>query len=361
MNYVNTQLVIESDKAPSGELKWRSPSNIALVKYWGKHGIQLPNNASISFTLENAYTDTKLAYSPKENIEEKIDLDFYFEGQKNEAFAKKVNKFFESLIPIFPFIEQFKFTIHSSNSFPHSAGIASSASAMSALALCLCSLEHKLFGTLKDDSSFEQKASYIARLGSGSACRSIYGGLVTWGETTYVPSSSNLYAIKNQDIHPVFTTYRDDILIVDKGEKSVSSRAGHGLMENNIFAPTRYDQAKRNMHEITTALKVGDIERVGEVIESEALTLHALMMTSYPSYILLKPNTLTILDKVKTFRKETKLPLYFSLDAGPNPHLLYPDNIQAEVQAFIQAELISHCHNGQWIQDKVGNGPIQMS
>lgn len=360
MDYINKQLIIESDKAPQGEIAWRSPSNIALVKYWGKHGVQLPNNASISFTLQNAYSETTLAYAPKQNKDAKVDLDFYFEGKKNDLFAKKVVTFFESLIPIFPFIEQFKFTIHSTNSFPHSAGIASSASAMSALALCLCSLEHRIFGTLKDDKAFDQKASFIARLGSGSACRSVYGKLVTWGETTHVEGSSNLYAVPTTDTHPVFDSYRDDILIVDKGEKSVSSRAGHGLMEGNLFAPTRYDQARRNMQEITTALRTGDIERVGQVIETEALTLHALMMTSYPSYILLKPNTLTVLDKVKQFRMDSKLPLYFSLDAGPNPHLLYPENIKTDVQDFIKSELLAHCHNQQWIEDRVGAGPIQI-
>lgn len=126
---------------------WRSPSNIALVKYWGKHGIQLPRNSSISFTLSNAYSETSIEFTKKNTDNNKIEIDFLFEGKKNEAFQKRIEKFLNSIVSHFPFITSLNLQISSTNSFPHSTGIASSASAMSALALGLCSIENELTGT----------------------------------------------------------------------------------------------------------------------------------------------------------------------------------------------------------------------
>ena len=107
-------------------------------------------------------------------------------------------------------------------------------------------------------------------------------------------------------------------------------------------------------------MKSGDVDAFGKIAESEALTLHALMMTSNPSFILLKPNTLSAIEKISAFRTETKLPLYYSLDAGPNLHLLYPDNVAKEVKSFINAELVQFCENKKWLEDNVGEGPLQL-
>ena len=360
LDYKNPQLVVETAKLQQGSLSWQSPSNLAIIKYWGKHGVQLPRNPSISFTLSNAVTNTQLEYRAKTGVDEGISLRFFFEDQLNEAFGNKVKSFFESITGIFPFIRQMHFTIHSNNSFPHSAGIASSASSMSALALCLCSLEDRLFGTLQDDQSFRQKASYVARLGSGSACRSIYPTMALWGKTPDLPTSSDLYAVAfDSELHSVFKTYRDDILIISKGEKGVSSSAGHQLMEQNTYAGPRYQEARQRLHRLLDILRSGDLEAFGMICEQEALTLHALMMCSYPPYILMRPNTLAAIEKIRQFRADTGHPLYFSLDAGPNLHLLYPAEIQTEVQNFIQESLTAYCENDQWLSDQVGLGPLE--
>lgn len=359
-DYVNPRLVVETSQLKSGSITWQSPSNLAIIKYWGKYGVQLPKNPSFSLTLKNAITTTSLDYEPKKGIDNGIELSFTFEGAPKPAFEEKVKKFLETIVNIFPFLRQLRITINSTNSFPHSSGIASSASSMSALALCLCSLEHELFGTLPDDEAFRTKASFIARLGSGSACRSIFARAAIWGESGEVEGSSNIYAIPYPNIHPVFSTFHDDILIVSKGEKAVSSRAGHALMDTNIYADDRYKQARLRFHNLLAALKKGDVEAFGTIAESEALTLHALMMTSNPPYILMQPNSLQIIKKVQAFRKETKKPLYFSLDAGPNLHLLYPNDIQKDVQAFIRNDLLKYCENGQWLEDQVGEGPLQL-
>lgn len=360
MDYRDPSLIVESNKTKPGSVGWRSPSNLAIIKYWGKHGVQLPRNPSISFTLENACTNTWIDYKPKSSIDPNVSLDFFFNDQSNEDFKAKVHKFLSGLTEIFPFLKQLHLTIRSTNSFPHSAGIASSASSMSALALCLCSMEKNLFGTLQKASEFKQKASYLARLGSGSACRSIYGGMAIWGVTSEVASASNEYAVPFTELNEVFKTYHDDILIISKGEKSVSSRAGHELMDSNIYAQNRYEQARQRFRALLSALKTGDIEAFGKIAEAEALALHALMLLSNPPFMLLKPNTVAAIEKVQQFRNDTRLPLYFSLDAGPNLHLLYPENIQPDVKRFIDNELIQFCENKQYIQDKVGSGPIEL-
>ncbi len=361
IDYTNSKLLLDASKIPVGEVVWRSPSNLAILKYWGKHGIQLPNNPSLSMTLQNAYTDTVIKYSPKEDYASGIDLDFHFHAEPNEAFKAKIVSYFESLLPIFPFLEQLKLDIHSGNSFPHSSGIASSASSMSALALCLCTMEDQFFGTLEEDTAFDRKASYVARLGSGSASRSIFPGMALWGQTGEVEGSSDYYAVPLGDrMHEGFKNYHDDILIVQSGEKSVSSRAGHGLMDENPYAPTRYEQTKKTLHNLLAVIEKGDFEGFGKIAEAEAMTLHALMMTSNPPYLLMAPNTLAIIKKIREYRAETKQPLYFSLDAGPNVHLLYPEEIIHDVRLFIEEELLSFCEEGMMISDWIGEGPEEI-
>ena len=129
-------------------------------------------------------------------------------------------------------------------------------------------------------------------------------------------------------------------------------------MKTNPFAKTRYAQAEANLKDIIKALKNGDLEKFGAIVEEEAMTLHALMMCSTPSFILMAPSTLTMIEKIRKFREETQLPVYFTLDAGPNIHLLYPKSIAKRVQKFIYAELEKHCEAGRIIQDNVGKGPV---
>ena len=203
-----------------------------------------------------------------------------------------------------------------------------------------------------------RKASYFSRLASGSAARSVFPKMALWGKTEAYEGSSDEYAVSlADDIHPVFKTFHDSILIVSGETKSVSSRAGHALMEGNPYAPARYAQANENIKNLLAALKSGDLDTFINITESEALQLHALMMCSNPSFILMKPNTLRIIEEVRTFRNETQIPLCFTLDAGPNVHLLYPDNEAEKVENFIKSELLKYCNQGRWIADHVGDWP----
>jgi diphosphomevalonate decarboxylase len=345
-----------------GFTSWKSPSNIALVKYWGKFGNQMPKNASVSFTLDHAFTQTSIAYSSRPNASDEISIHFLFEGQENPSFQKKIQVFLISALHEFPFLKELHLDIKSENSFPHSTGIASSASSMSALALCLCQMKREITGELLNEDDFLRKASIIARLGSGSACRSVFPYLGLWGELTQVENSSNEYAIPvYQEVAPVFKTFRDSILIISATEKSVSSRAGHSLMEGNPYAEARYQQANQHVIEILDAMRLGDLEKWGNIVEKEALTLHALMMASEPPYILMHPNTLEVINKIRTFRQENNVPVYFTLDAGPNVHILYPHNVKDMVTHFIEEELVYLCENGRVIHDNVGKGPRKIS
>ena len=336
-----------------GKVGWQSPSNIALVKYWGKRGKQLPQNPSISFTLSECRSETFVTFEKAD----RFGFRFFFEGKENPAFGAKIEKFLLENQTFFPFINQLHLMVESCNTFPHSSGIASSASSMSAFVMCLLDIENQIVVKQFDF----QKASYFSRLASGSAARSVYPKMALWGATPCFEGSSDEYAVPlENDIHPVFKTYRDSILIVSGETKSVSSRAGHGLMEGNPYAPARYARANENIENLLVALKSGDMDTFINITESEALQLHALMMCSNPSFILMKPNTLCIIDAIKNFRNETQIPLCFTLDAGPNAHLLYPESEAEKVENFIKSELITYCNQGRWIADHVGDGPKKL-
>ena len=358
MIYINPKLVFE--EIPTGKTGWSSPSNIALVKYWGKTGEQIPANPSLSFTLSKSLTETTIEFSPALGNESVVE--FLFEGISNEKFAEKTKIFFNKIVDVFPFITQLDFKIHSKNTFPHSAGIASSASGMSVIALALCEIERKYFNTFTSDEEFFQKASYVARLGSGSACRSVYGGLVSWGEIEGLESSSNLFGSKlTENINPVFETFHDSILIVDSGQKIVSSTVGHDLMNTNPFSDKRFEQAKTNISNLLEIVRTGELEEFVKIVELEALSLHSMMMTSSPYFLLMKPNTISIIDKIWEFRKDTGKQVCFTLDAGPNVHLLYPDENKDKVISFIESDLLKLTVNNTVIHDKVGNGPEKIN
>jgi len=338
-----------------GSFAWSAPSNIALVKYWGKKKDQIPANPSISFTLKKCKTITKLEFTKKEETTN-FSFDLLFEGKPKEDFKPKIQKFLERIEIYCPYLKNYHFTIDTQNTFPHSSGIASSASGMAALAMNIMNLEKELNPTMTEEF-FYKKASFLARLGSGSACRSVKGSVVVWGKHEEISGSSDLFGVEfPTKIHSNFNNYQDTILLVDKGEKQVSSTVGHNLMHNHPFAEQRFLQAPENLSRIKNILETGNLDEFINIVESEALTLHAMMLTSMPYFILMKPNTLEILNKIWKFRNETKIPVCFTLDAGANVHILYPESVRVETLQFIKDELVGYCQNGQYICDEIGFG-----
>lgn len=327
-----------------------SPSNIAIVKYWGKHGNQLPNNPSISFTLSRCHTETQIKV--RENNTENHSMFFFFEGKESPKFQEKIEKYLIDNQQYFGFLKGLDLVVESRNTFPHSSGIASSAASMSALVLCLLKIEQRVN---RDVAPLDiRKASFLSRLASGSAARSVYPVMALWGATPSIADSSDEYAVPLADmVNPIFKTYHDSILIVSNKEKSVSSRVGHSLMNGHPLAEKRYQTARANTERLLQVLKNGDIDEFIEIAEAEALQLHEMMATSTPSYRLMEPNTLEIIDLIRRFRHETKTPACFTLDAGPNVHLLYPETYDKQVKAFIKDTLLAYCYDNQCIDDVV--------
>lgn len=347
-----------SQTIESGNFQWSAPSNIALVKYWGKKDHQIPANPSVSFTLNACKTITKLAFAKKINTGN-FSFNLLFEEKPKEDFKPKIQKFLERIESYMPFLKDYHFTIDTENTFPHSSGIASSASGMAALAMNLMSLEKALNPEMTEEY-FYQKASLLARLGSGSACRSVKGSVVVWGNQANIKGSSDLFGVEYPyAIHDNFKDFQDTILLVDKGEKQVSSTVGHDLMHNHPFAERRFAQAHENLDQLIPIFENGNLTEFIKIVESEALTLHAMMMTSMPYFILMKPNTLQIINEIWKFRNETAIPVCFTLDAGANVHVLYPKNVKEKVLQFIKDELVGYCQNGQYLCDQIGIGAVQ--
>ena len=235
---------------------------------------------------------------------------------------------------------------------------------MSALALCIMSLEKEVTERSRSEITadyFNKKSSFLARLGSGSACRSIEGELIVWGNHSKIEGSSNLFGVKFPfEMHKNFKNYHDTILLVDEGEKQVSSTVGHQLMYNHPFAQQRFQQANENLSKISEVLKNGDLKQFIAIVESEALSLHAMMLTSNPYFILMKPNTLKIINKIWEFRAVTNSTICFTLDAGANVHILFPEAEKESVTKFIVNELIQYCQENHYICDRIGKGSLRM-
>lgn len=279
----------------------------------------------------------------------------FLAGKEEIQFAEKIKRYFQNIEPYLPWILKGSYTISTENTFPHSSGIASSASGFGAIAKCLVEIE-QAFTTSHQPTAINQKASFLARLGSGSACRSLYNGLVVWGETPEIEGSSDLFAVPypDDDIHPIFKNFNDWVLLIHEGQKSVSSTVGHGLMNTNPYAERRFQEARDNFVPLKDILKSGDMTRFITLVEHEALTLHAMMMMSEPAFILMKTGTLEVINKVWNFRNETGLPLFFTLDAGANVHLLFPNNGEEDqIKSFIESELLQHTQKGGVVKDEM--------
>lgn len=327
------------------------PSNIALIKYWGKYENQIPANPSISYTLNHCRTNTTMEFLAGEDFF----VQTFLAGNEEQKFAEKIEKYFKNIEQYLPWILKGKYVIRTENTFPHSSGIASSASGFGAIAKCLMQLDATFSGSISEEVTLK-KASFLARLGSGSACRSLYNGLVVWGNTKEVEGSSDLYAVQypNDEIHPVFKNFNDWVLLIHEGEKSVSSTVGHGLMKTNPYAERRFQEAHENFAILKNILKTGDLEGFIKHTEHEALTLHAMMMMSDPAFILMKTGTLEVINKIWDFRRITGLPLFFTLDAGANVHLLFPNDIESDkIKIFIQQELLPFTQKGGVVKDEM--------
>jgi len=274
-----------------------APSNIAFIKYWGKKDeeLKLPANGSISMNLSNLLTTTTVEFNSdfKEDsvtINKENDLKQSAKVIKHlDLIRKKANIFLKAKVV-------------SKNNFPNGTGLSSSASGFAALTLATI----KALGLKLN----EKKLSILARQGSGSACRSIPDGFVEWeGEW-----AKSIYP-------PDYWKIVDVIAIVSSQKKEISSTDGQKFAQTSPFFQTRLNNLKDKIHRFKKALETKNFTNLGEIIESEALELHAIMLTSTPSLIYWCPETLKLMKLVKQWRSEG-LDVYFTLNTGQDVHLI---------------------------------------
>ncbi|OGK16243.1 diphosphomevalonate decarboxylase [Candidatus Roizmanbacteria bacterium RIFCSPHIGHO2_01_FULL_39_12c] len=281
-----------------------APSNIAFIKYWGRKDeeLRLPENGSIAMNLSNLQTITTVEFIPElKNDEMAID------GKKETGVGlKRVIRHLNRIRSLTKIKSMAKAV--SENNFPRATGLSSSASGFAALTLAAS----KAAGLDLN----EKELSILARQGSGSACRSIPSGFVEWldGNTN---STSCAISIFPEDYWQIL----DVVVIVSYEKKEILTSEGQKLAKSSIFFPLRQRLIKNKIKECKRLIKNKDFRRFGELIEAEALELHAVMLTSEPSLIYWLPFTIKLINQVKSWRKEG-IEVYFTLNTGQNLHLI---------------------------------------
>ncbi|MFN8499533.1 MAG: diphosphomevalonate decarboxylase [Anaerolineae bacterium] len=281
----------------------RSNANIAFVKYWGTRDrrLNIPYNDSLSMNLSDAVTVTTAHFG--DYPADSLVIDGHAAGAAQVARASRHLDHIRRLAGT-----DARARIVSRNSFPMGTGMASSAAGFAALTLAASA-------ALGLDLS-ERELSALARLGSGSACRSIPGGFTLW-HAGHDHASSFAETIAPPDHWDL----RDVTAVVSAAHKEVSSAQGHGLADTSPFLGARLADLPRRMNRVRAALAARDIEALGEELEAEAIALHVLAMTSRPPLLYWEPATLEIMQLCRQWRAEG-VAVYFTLDAGPNVHLM---------------------------------------
>ena len=280
-----------------------APSNIAFTKYWGRKDekLRLPMNGSISMCLSNLLTTTTVEFSEKLKAD-----DIIINGERREKEALKVSKHLDRIRKLAG-ISTFAKVV-SKNSFPTATGLSSSASGFAALTVAGA----KAAGL----NLSEKELSILARQGSGSACRSIPGGIVEWldGDTS---DSSYAKTIFEKD----YWNIADVVAVVSEGRKDISTSEAHESANSSPFMEVRVKGMKAKNELLKKIIKQKDFQKFGELIESEALELHSIYITQKPSLIYLTPNSLLIVKLCKKWRQEG-LPVYFTVNTGQDVHLI---------------------------------------
>ena len=282
----------------------RAGSNIALVKYWGALDpeLNLPVNNSLSLTLDQAYTLVTIEFSPhidQDTVELEVSPTM---GAPREQVIKHLGRLRALAGTDWPA------RVVSRSTFPVATGIAASAALYAAMTVAgLAAL-----GLAPD----ERTVSTIARLGSGSAARSIFGGWVEWvaggrHEDSYA------YPLAPRDWWPL----RDIIVIIAEEPKELPSLAGHQAAPSSPCQAGRLARTSEHLALARTAILTRNLELLGRIAEEQALLLHAVAMTAQPPALYWHPATVDVMHQVWAWRQEG-LPVYFTLDAGPNVHVL---------------------------------------
>lgn len=314
----------------------RAHTNIALIKYWGKRNDELflPMNSSLSLTLDAFYTDTEVV------LDSDFTSDTFFlnDVKQDEKETEKITKFlnlFRNEVNM-----ETNACVKSYNHVPTAAGLASSASAFSALAGAM---------NQASDLNLDPKTlSTYARRGSGSATRSIYGGFVEWymGEDDLSETS---HAIPVDDASWDIGMI---VIAVNTGQKKLSSRVGmKQTIATSPFYSSWVETATSDLTKMKDAIKQKDFITLGEITESNGMKMHATMLGAFPPISYWEPDSVKAIQTVKEIRG-MGIPCYVTMDAGPNVKVL----CKASDMAKIEELLLKEFKREQIIPTTVGEG-----
>lgn len=315
-------------------------ANIAFIKYWGNRdpGLNIPYNSSISMNLDGARTRTTVEFDPAYTSDTLVIDDRPMRGAARDRVIRHLDRI-RALAQT-----QVHARVVSANNFPMDAGVASSASGFAALTLAAAAaLELGLD---------EGELTRLARMGSGSAARSIPSGYVELeaGGTHSTSFAHTLYPPEHWEL-------RDIIAVVSRDPKPVPSSQGHAAAEASPHFPARLAELPGRLKAVKRALRTRDIHALGEEIEADAISLHVVAMTSRPPIFYWAPATLRLIHAVHAWRAEG-LPVYFTLDAGPNVHLICEAEHQAavldrlaEIDGVLEI-IVSGPGKGAWLTDE---------
>lgn len=310
----------------------RSPSNIAFIKYWGQRNkeLVLPYNDSFSMNLSNCYTELQIEILEDPSIQKLDFKEYQTETFKpmGEAFLKPVHNMYKTIKQVLGTSEDFGFHMYSYNSFPKKAGIASSASFFSALAMGFARAFHA--------ELTEKELSILARLsGSGSASRSIPDGFVWWhaGESSETSFAESIAP-------PDYWDIVDLVLVLSREEKKVGSQEGHKGAETSPFFLARQEYLKIHAPEMKQAFLKKDFTKFGTMVEHEALSMHHIMMTQHEPLFFWSGKTVLMLQQISAMRQKG-LEVYATIDAGENIHLICQKAHEEQVTRHVAAQGIA--------------------
>lgn len=295
----------------------RAHTNIALIKYWGKKDarLRIPLMSSLSMTLDKFYSDTSL-----EEAEENV---FYLNRRKQtSAASQRVFNYLELLQKKFGVRGHLK--VNSINHVPTAAGLASSSSAFAALAASFCD-----FYQIKLDQA---ELSRLARLGSGSASRSIYGGFAIW-QKGCDDQSSYAYSLEENpqmDLHLL-------AIELNQQPKKLSSTKGMQLAQTSPFFDPWIARNEFELKEMVKAIKDNDFEKLGSLAELNANEMHAVNLSAQPGFTYFLPDTIRAIYLVHQLR-QTGTECYYTIDAGPNVKVLTPLKNVKEIEKSFRSE-----------------------
>jgi diphosphomevalonate decarboxylase len=293
--------------------------NIAFIKYWGDLDpcLRIPSNGSLSMNLAGLETRTRVSFDVLLQGDQVTVNDQDLGGAGLERVRALLDRVREmACVRTFARVE-------SKNNFPMGAGIASSASAFAALALAASSAAGL--------SMSEQQLSRLARSGSGSACRSVPGGFVEWqaGQTDEESYAFSIAPAGHWDLV-------DCIVVVSQVHKPVGSTEGHALALTSPLQSARVADALRRLDLCRRAVCERDFETFADIVELDSNLMHAVMITSTPPLLYWQPATVAVMRAVQDWRSGG-LPVCYTIDAGPNVHVLCPGEQADEVEERLQS------------------------